>query len=115
VIKLQAPSQIIMKDEILHVTRETIIGFTDGKPIKRAAEMLDIKGNVQPLNGRDLLLVPEGDRFKEQYWVYTADKIFDNDRVTRRNVNFQVREVEAWGSFNRARIMRIDVGEHATP
>ena len=78
------------------------------------------------MNGRDLLIVPEADRYKEQYWVFMNQQqkpLFTNDRVIRimasQNgksgpVGFQVQSSENWGSYTRARIMRIDVGPGAT-
>lgn len=130
-IKLQGPSTIITKDEVFSVTREGEVIIVDGKPIKRFLVSFTVRGNIQPLNGRDLLLVPEGDRFKEQYWIFYNNQsivvdegldieadptsIIVNDRMTRLSVNFQVQSVENWGSYSRARIMRIDVGPWSTP
>jgi hypothetical protein len=114
-ISLQAPSQIINNDETFAVIREGCVQFVDGKPVKSKISRFQIRGTIQPLNGRELLLVPENDRFKEQYWVYSQNEILVNDRFIRCGVNFQVQDVEAWGSFFKARLMRIDVGPNATP
>lgn len=135
-IKLFGKSQILGKDEKLAVFREGTavpqnVVIVDGKPVKRNGMSFSIQGTIQPMNGRDLLLVPEGDRFKEQYWVYAQNctivvndgldiqdlptQLLVNDQITRLGVNFQVQEVEDWGSFCRARIMRVDTGPRATP
>jgi hypothetical protein len=113
-IKLFGRSQIITKDEKLMFYREGCVKFVDGKPVKTGVTNFWVAGNVQPLNGRELLLVPENDRFKEQYWVWTMDDVQVNDRVVRCGVNFQVQVVQSWGSYNQARIMRIDVGPYGT-
>jgi|WetSurMetagenome_2_1015567.scaffolds.fasta_scaffold112317_3 hypothetical protein len=129
--KLSGPSQIITGDETLTILRQGIdipdnVVYVDGKPVRRNPETFKIICNVQPLNGRDLLLVPEADRYKEQWWVYMNNEekpLHDNDiaqRVEEDDLtgsvkNYQVQSVEAWGSFTRARIMRIDVGSNATP
>lgn len=129
-IKLQGPSTIITKDESFSCTREGEVIILDGKPIKRFLVKFSVRGNIQPMSGRDLLLVPEGDRFKEQYWLFynnssiVVDEGLDiqadptaiiiNDRMTRLGVNFQVQTVENWGSYSKARIMRVDVGPYAT-
>lgn len=135
-IKLQGKSQIMTKDEELRVWREGTyipknVVYVDGKPIKRNGFGFRCRGNIQPINGRDLLLVPEGDRFKEQYIIFVPNtsivvdqgqeiqdaptRLLINDRVMRLGVNYQVQEAEDWGSYTRARIMRIDVGPNATP
>jgi hypothetical protein len=115
VIKLQAPSQIINNDETITVVREGKTKYVDGKKSKGPSVQFEILGNIQPLDGRELLLVPEGDRFKEQYNIWTDQEMLVNDRVVRCGANFQVQTVEVWGSFFQARIMRIDVGQNATP
>lgn len=109
-IKLFAKSQIINKDDTLEVTRDGCVIYVDGKPVKENQTTFNIAGNVQPMNGRDLMLVPEGDRFKEQYWLWTDCKILVNDRVRFRCKNFQVQSVQVWGSYFQSRIMNIDVG-----
>lgn len=103
------------RDEELQVFHHETI-YVDGSPVQRPSKARFIKANVQPLNGRELLLVPEGDRFKEQYWVYTQDLCsMTTDRVARQGVNFEIQSIDKWGSFFRMRIMRIDVGPEATP
>lgn len=117
-IKLQGPSKIITSDETLQVFNEGTTVYVEGKPVHQNITNFNLTCNVQPVNGRDLLLVPEGDRFKEQYWVFTNElnkPLAVNQRVLRNSVNFQVQSVEQWGSFQRARIMRIDVGPNKTP
>ena len=112
-IQLQGPSQIINYDEQIPVVRENEVIYLEGKPIKRQIADFTITCNVQPLDGKDLLLVPEGDRFKEQYTLFTNNTqtpLLDNDRVVRRGISFQVQNVEQWGSYQKCRIMRIDVG-----
>lgn len=117
-IKLQAPTQIMNKDEVLTVTREGVTTYVDGRAVHASSSTFQLVTNVQPVNGRDLLLLPEGDRFKEQYYLYSEKKqgpLQVNDIVVRNAVNFAVQSVEDWGTFNRARMMRIDVGNIRTP
>ena len=122
-------------DECFSVKRNsTVVGdgvnYLDGKIVKPAPLCFEVRGNIQPMNGKDLLLVPEGDRHKEQYWLYLPSNIITvenglevkdvtamllNDMVSRDCVNYQVQTVEDWGSYCRARLMRIDVGPDATP
>lgn len=132
-IKLFGQSQIMTGDETFDIAREsTVLGegvnYQYGKMVKAPPTCFKVIGNIQPLNARDLLLVPEGDRFKEQYWLFCPSKIvlenglevqdidaiILNDRVKRLGKNYQVQSVENWGSYTRARIMLIDVGPNAT-
>lgn len=116
-IKLQGRSQIMNHDEELCVFRDQKIRYVDGKPVRSPPIEFKIICNVQPMTGRDLLLVPEGDRFKEQYFIYSEDitKALEiNDRVVFRCNNYQVQETMTWGSYTRSRIMKIDVGPNAS-
>lgn len=105
----------LMQFEVLDAFKYGPTQYVDGKPIKGQVSPYQIRGNVQPLNGRDLLLVPEADRFKEQYFVWTFCLVNVNDLVVRCGANYQVQNVETWGRYNKCRIMRIDTGPYQTP
>lgn len=114
-IRLFGKSRIINKDERLQVLREGRILYKDGIPYKPDDETpFMISCNVQPFGGKDLLLVPEGDRLKEWFWLWTENtkdfKMQVNDRIVRSGFNYQVQSVEDWGTFTQNKIVRIDVG-----
>lgn len=119
--KLSGQSQIITMDETLLVTRQgstmgVDVTYVDGKIVKTDAIDFCITCNVQPMSGKDLLLVPEGDRYTEQLWVWSNQKqkpLLTNDLVSRKGLTYQVQSSEDWGSYTRARIMRVDVGTQA--
>jgi hypothetical protein len=119
-IGLQGPSQIINNDERLEILRYDTaeIRWVDGLPVRGPETRLWVECNIQPLNARDLLIVPEGDRHKEQYnlWTQKCDpsRVLVNDTVIRDGKYFQVQGTENWGSYTKARIMLIDAGPRAT-
>lgn len=133
-IKLFGQSQILKQDENLVIYREGTnipenVVYVDGKPIKRNTITFSIIANVQPLGSKDLLLVPEGDRYREQFWLYAENQkiitdegieitteplIRDQDQIIRQGIYFQAQGIENWGSYVRARIMRVDVGPKAS-
>lgn len=119
-IKLQGKPSIITQDEVLDVTRLEAIVYENGVPVTYDNKTFQIRCNVQPVDGRDLLLVPEGDRQKEQYYVWSLNPCQPkavlqlNDQVVRQGITFQTQSVENWGSYVRARIMCNDVGPNAT-
>lgn len=127
-IQLQGPSFMMTNDECLKVCRDTGVIIVDGKPVKRPPENFNITCTVQPLNDKDLMLVPEGDRFKEQYWVWMnlcekplllQDIVLraglDNKTHCPITVRYEVQGTQDWGDFIQSRIMRQDVGPGATP
>lgn len=116
-IKLQGPSRIINHDETLEVERSNGVTYVEGLPVESGRTTFNIICNIQPLTGRDLLIVPEGDRLKEQYFIWCEQNeqiLLPNDMVKRDGLNFQIQSVENWGSYTRARIMRIDIGPDRT-
>lgn len=112
---LQGQSQLISDSPRLSVMRPSCTQYIDGKPVQSPDHAFTVSANVQPLNGRDLLLVPEGDRHKEQYWAWVQlpETLRVQDRVFYRDANYQVQQVEAWGSYFKGRMVRIDVGPYA--
>lgn len=117
-IKLYGRSQIIDNDEELFLLREGEVTYRNGKPFKSDPIRFSITCNVQPYDGVLLLLVPEGDRFKEQLEIYSNNcehPVHVNDIICRGCYNYQVQQVYQWGSYLDAVIMRLDVGENKTP
>lgn len=128
-IPLYGQSQIITGDEILCVMREGTnipqnVTYIDGKPVKRNQITFDLVANVQPMNGRDLLLVPEGDRHKEAYFIFTNEMskpLANNDQIKRTEPQtgstkwFQVQQVQQWGSFQECIMIAVDVGPRSSP
>lgn len=121
--QLSGRSQIISKGEVLEVIREGKVVLVEGKPIKADITRFPLRANVQPLKGMEMLLVAEGNRYKETYWLYTneLDKpIIPGDRVLRLGVNFTVQSpVETWGhapnGYQKAMIIRVDTGPQNDP
>lgn len=110
-IRLQGRSRIINYDEKILVRRDGDTRYVDGKPVSVDGVTFGIHANVQPVNGWDLMMVPEGDRLKEQYWVWTESELhLLKDHVQRNGFWFQVQQIRPWGSYFQARIVRVDVG-----
>ncbi len=95
--------------EIL-VARENRITWEEGIPHADRKTDFVIRGLIVPLTGKELLLVPEGDRYRYNTWVYTQGELRDNDLVIYAGQPFEVQVVTDWGSYRQARAMRLDVG-----
>lgn len=114
--QLQGQSQLIGSSQQLACFAPGCVQYVDGKPVRMPDVERFVRANVQPLSGRELLLVPEGDRHKEQYWAFVQlpDVLKVQDRIIFRNVSFQVQASEFWDSYTKARMVRIDVGPNAS-
>lgn len=86
------------------VTRTVPGGYgSDGRWQPGTPSTLTINASVQPLNGRDLERLPEGERTTERLKVYSATRLFtsgagqDPDVITVEGVDHQVETAETWG------------------
>lgn len=112
-IKLQGKSQIITKDETVKVVR-SVTEYNGPIAFTRTESETLIQANVQPLGGKELMLVPEGDRFLENFWLWTEHQMQANDTVHWNGKKLQVQAVKPWGSYTQSRMVKIDVGPAAT-
>lgn len=119
---MSGPSRIMNHDEALDVVRPPSLGlgsaYLGGKLsiTPGASARFTLAANVQPLGGKDLQLLPEGDRFADQLWVWTNvvnPGLQINDQVTRRGRVYQVQSAEEWGTYIRARLVAVDQLEDA--
>lgn len=71
-----------------------------------ATSTLSIVMSVQPLNGRELMLLPEGERTKQYVRGYTNTQLYTAqqssskkaDRISVDGVTFEVQKIEKWES-----------------
>ncbi|MCK5605469.1 hypothetical protein KAR91_26490 [Candidatus Pacearchaeota archaeon] len=96
------------------VERPGITTHTNGVASQAASTTFPIKGNAQPLNGRELLQLPEGDRKRHNLKLYTKTELLPSDLVTIDSGKaFEVQNDENWTrqdrlSHYKLRIMRLD-------
>ena len=109
---LEDTIDLIIGDESLEVFRDGNVFYVDGKPVKVNKKSFLIDCNVQPVSGRELLMVPELDRHKEQYSIYVnGSPLETNDRIKRCEKYFQVQSLQNWGNHQEAKMMLIDGGD----
>ncbi len=102
------------------VTRPLAPTLTQGRVVPGAAQTpFATSGSMQPLSGRDLQRLPEGDRATEQLWYYTKATLLTSDVATGRvadlvnvgGVSYEVQTVEDWsasGNYYRARLSKVN-------
>lgn len=77
---------------------------------------LTVFATEQPLTGRDLVRIEEGDRSRERRKLYSADELFVSregagnaaDIVTIDGIQFQVENVEKWSGHWKAILVKIE-------
>lgn len=107
--------QLIGDGEATRVERPTEVFFVDGKPHTNDAHVFHVRASIQPMSGRELNILPEGDRIKEQISIWTDSSLLLNDIVTYKCARYQVQNVEKWPGYTKARAARIDAGINAAP
>lgn len=94
------------------ITRKAAGSYVDGRWVDGAATVYTAAGNVQPLNGRELLQLPEGDRNREYKKMYTAFAVQNDDVVTISGKTYQAQNVADWSDHPqphyRVRLMLIE-------
>lgn len=81
------------------VTRRGPGQWLDGHYEPGQLETITIDCNVQPLNGREVEQLPEGEREKEQKWVWTQTGLVIGDVVCYKGEKYEVQRVEDWTIF----------------
>jgi hypothetical protein len=102
-----------LKTEPITVMRTSQGEYVAGRYVPGDSQTFEAFGNIQPLNGKELLQLPEGDRDRQAVKIYTAFALENNDTVTRADgINYEVQAVEDWTAFHqphyKARLMRIE-------
>ena len=105
----------MLGDELITIERTVESIDNKGRPIEGATSIFENeKASVQPLSGQELLLLPEGERIRQNLWLYTTFDILIDDIVIRNNKNYTTMTVEDWNyghsnlSHYRARIMLVE-------
>lgn len=104
---------MLLDGESIRVERATGVQFVDGKPVTTGSSSFYISASVQPISGKELAIMPEGDRMKTIVWVYTTWQIFPNDIFSYQGSKYQAQTSEAWAGHFKSKAFKIDVGEHA--
>ena len=86
----------------------------DGFPLDPDVTYKNIKANFQPMNSVDRQQLPEADRLKEVYWMWTSETEIEPDWfVERKGKTFEVQMAEDWLQQNlphkRCMVVKLDV------
>jgi hypothetical protein len=99
--------------EAISVLRAAEGSYVMGRFVPGAAQALDARGNIQPLSGKELQQLSEGDRQREVKKIYTAFALENGDVVIRADgMRYEVQAVQNWTAFAlphyKALLMRIE-------
>jgi hypothetical protein len=84
------------------VTRTVAGSYVQGRYVPGGTTTLNVDASVQPITGRDLLALPEGQRTEEMRVVFAKTELRtrgpsnDPDRLTIDGEAWEVRNVERW-------------------
>lgn len=103
------------------VTRQTTARtFVKGREVPPATTQFEVQATIQPITGREVLKLPEGERSENQIKIYSATKLnvateagIAGDVITYDSDDFEIVAVENWNKFNgikhfKMRARRID-------
>lgn len=69
------PSFLLTKKIPLDLLRKTAGSYVDGEWVEGTETVVPVEVNIQPLKEAELLLLPEADRGKQWWKVYSASEI----------------------------------------
>lgn len=100
----------LLPNEKMTIRREGSGGsYEKGHRVSAADNLLKAEGSIQPLNGKEVLQLPESDRIRQSVKIYSAFAFQTNDIVVRMsdNAEFEVQKVENWCVFNMLQHYRV--------
>lgn len=89
-----------MKGTTYTVTRDAG-GYVNGVWTPNTSTV-NVLAAVQPLTGPELVRLPEGDRERAVFKVYSADEIRTRDEIAVSGVTYQLQNVEPWSGHWKA-------------
>lgn len=97
------------------VKRSGGVTYVDGHAEDNPPTELQVTASVQPLGGKELMRLPEGDRSKEMRLVFTTVQLHPEyggghaDIIVIDGQDYEVSSVEAWTSlgFCKATVTRV--------
>lgn len=101
---------------VTRVNADGEISEVDGSFVPGETISLQILGSVQPIQARDLVTIPEGDRVRERFRFYSLHRLL-NDRVSKLRkgddiaINceaFRVESVQHWPNYSMAIVVRVN-------
>ena len=107
---LATDCELLNEGEDVDVKRELPGVFRKGRHVRsNKFEEFEARGSVQPLTGKEIAQVEEGDRRRRHLWFYTVARIKEDDIITRMDDEYEVQVVEDWGAYTKSRMVLIDV------
>lgn len=102
---------IIQSGEFLTLRRYDSEGkYYRGKFIRnRMYTEHQIQCSFQPITGREILQLPEGDRLKDHAKVYSEFAMKDGDVIVRDGKTYEVQAAYLWGTYSKAIVVQEDV------
>lgn len=113
--------QIMRHGERIRVRRYAIGTYRDGEYVEGDCEEFCIIGNIQPVTGYALLQVPEGERHKRHFSLFTTSRLlvkdicsgFDITSTFGSNLTYEVMSSENWGRYHKC-LVKLQDGQENT-
>ena len=83
----------LMENESLTLKRRASGSYVSGHYVQGSESTSTIYANVQPLSGEQILQLPEADRKKEGYSLFSEDEMRVNDIIVRDSKNYEIQTV----------------------
>lgn len=105
--------EIMRLGETAKVYRQQKGTYRKGEWSKGECCEFNIIANIQPVTGMSLLQVPEGERHRRHYNVFTTSELKIRDIIVQGNYKYEVQTSEDWGKYFRMRVVLLDGQENS--
>ena len=108
------PDTIEAFSQDYQIRRRATGAMVEGKYTPGSPTMLPVRGSLQPLGGRELLRLPEGERSTERRIFFTTTKLFAGpvpDELLAGDETWEVEGFEDWtayGGFYRFTLAKVE-------
>ena len=111
---LTYPSQIMKSGETVTVRRYSQGVYRKGDYVEGTCRRWKIKANIQPVSGFTLMQVPEGERHRRHYDLFSQCLLEVKDTVDRDGLEYEIKRAEKWGAYGRHLMVLKDGQEQDT-
>jgi len=118
---LSRTPDLMRRGESVVVERRCQGTYRAGEYIEGRCETFSVIANVQPITGYDLMQVPEGERHKRHFDVFTISRIKLDDILVGPDCNstlgnglrYKIVAAEDWGRYHRCKARLVDGQENS--
>ncbi len=104
----------VRQARLLTQQKATLTRYGKGEYVQGVYEQgnkscIEIRASIQPITGHELMSMPEGERTRSHFNVFTTTKLKNEDLINYKGKVYEVRTVEDWDEYSLGKAVLKDV------